>query len=173
MSILAGLGLWSWLKETTSGIRLMFCWPIEQPEIHQPDSRSNCDILQLFLSSFRSCLRNDRTSSCLTSRREIYSTAPLEHNHGSWACLPRFQLFIDVFNSFSAVYEAPRGLSVNSAVSSALCFRLAACELCQRPLVWQMENLRLRFTVSVCLRNEISRQGNFTQTGYFWNKQSN
>lgn len=129
--------------------------------------------LQLFLSSFSSCLRNDHTSSCLTSRREIYSTAPLEHNHGSWVCLPRFQLFIDVFNSFSAVYEAPRGLSVNSAVSSALCFRLAACELCQGPLVWQMENLRLRFTVSVCLRNEISRQGNFTQTGYFWNKQSN
>lgn len=53
------------------------------------------------------------------------------------------------------------------AVSSTLCLRLTAHELCQGPLVWQMENLGLRLAMSFCLRNEVSRQPTFLRLGIF------
>lgn len=57
--------------------------------------------------------------------------------------------------------------TVQRAAAAAICLRLTACELCQGPLVWQMENLGRRLTVSFCRRNEVSRQANFPQTGVF------
>ena len=78
-----------------------------------------------------------------------------------------YQLYLDIFNSFWMSISEATPPPAAHAVSIALCLRLPACELCQGPLLWQMENLGRRLTVSFCRRREVSRQASFSSDGVF------